>query len=331
MRAASLALPALLSLGCAGPSPAGATASPGPAGGAPRVLFVGNSLTEGHALPRMVESLARAAGQPLAVEAVTFGGFSLEDHWNQGDARRAIARGGWRYVVLQQGPSSLAASRANLVEWTRRFDGEIRRAGARPVLFAVWPESARAAAFDDVTRSYAEAASAVDGLLLPAGEAWRAAWRRQPALELYGTDGFHPTPRGTYLAALVIAAQLLGRSAAGLARDVHGAGVPEVRLSASERALFESAAAEAIGSVTGASRRDPARAGAPQPGDDERHQPGERPGEERPAVHRERAEARPLAPEPDQPDQRGRETAARQRELQHARGVAALHQRPQPR
>ncbi|MET0555604.1 MAG: SGNH/GDSL hydrolase family protein [Vicinamibacteria bacterium] len=243
---------ALAALGCAGrPSPSGASASPAPAAGGPRVLFVGNSLTEGNALPAMVEALARAAGQPLAVEAVTFGGFSLEDHWNRGDARRAIARGGFRFVVLQQGPSSLADSRANLVEWTRRFGEEIRRAGARPALYSVWPESARASVFADVTRSYAEAAASVDGLLLPVGEAWRAAWRREPSLALYGSDGFHPTPRGTYLAALVIAARLLDRPPAGLAQDVGGAGVPAVRLGPAERALFEAAAAEAIASPAG--------------------------------------------------------------------------------
>jgi hypothetical protein len=246
----STLLIALAALGCAGPpSPSGA--SPAAPGGAPRVLFIGNSLTEGNALPAMVETLARAAAQPLAVEKVTFGGFSLEDHWNQGDARRAIARGGFRFVVLQQGPSSLPESRANLLVWTRRFGEEIRSTGARPALYSVWPESARAGVFADVTESYRQAAASVDGVFLPAGEAWRAAWRRSPSLELYGSDGFHPTPRGTYLAALVIAARLLERSPVGLASDVGGAGVPPVRLSEAERALFEAAAVEAIASGAG--------------------------------------------------------------------------------
>jgi hypothetical protein len=253
MRSApSTILIVLAALGCAGrPSPSGASASPAPASGAPRVLFIGNSLTEGNALPAMVEALARASGQPLAVEAVTFGGFSLEDHWNQGDARRAIGRGGFRFVVLQQGPSSLPESRANLIEWTGRFGEEIRRAGARPALYSVWPESARSGVFGDVTESYRLAAASVEGVFLPAGECWRAAWRRSPSLALYGSDGFHPTPRGTYLAALVIAARLLERSPVGLARDVGGAGVPAVRLSDGERALFEAAAVEAIASNGG--------------------------------------------------------------------------------
>ena len=48
------------------------------------------------------------------------------------------------------------------------------------------------------------------------GEAWRAAWRRDPGLELFGTDGFHPTELGSYLVALVMYQQLTGRSPEGL-------------------------------------------------------------------------------------------------------------------
>jgi hypothetical protein len=59
-----------------------------------------------------------------------------------------------------------------------------------------------------VSQSYAAAAKNVKGLLLPAGEAWRAAWATDAALPLYGPDGFHPSPMGTYLAALVIYEQI---------------------------------------------------------------------------------------------------------------------------
>ncbi len=53
-------------------------------------------------------------------------------------------------------------------------------------------------------------------MLFPVGEAWLAAWRRDPSVPLYGPDGFHPTPTATYLAALVIYQQVTGRSPAGL-------------------------------------------------------------------------------------------------------------------
>ena len=49
------------------------------------------------------------------------------------------------------------------------------------------------------------------GFVFPAGEAWRAAWRRDPAAELYSPDGFHPTAKGSWLAALVMFEALYGR------------------------------------------------------------------------------------------------------------------------
>jgi hypothetical protein len=36
---------------------------------------------------------------------IRFVGNSLEDYWNDGRAARTIAREGWDFVVLQQGPA----------------------------------------------------------------------------------------------------------------------------------------------------------------------------------------------------------------------------------
>src|SRR5262245_9030570 len=177
-----------------------------------RVLFIGNSLTRANNLPGMVAAMSAAVGQPLECERVTFEGYSLEDHWNQGSAKQAIARGGWSIVVLQQGPSALPESRVLLIEYARRFDEEIRRVGARPALYMVWPTTARQFDFEGVKTSYEAAAKAIDGLFLPAGEAWRRAWQLDSRLALYEPDGLHPTVSGTYLAALVITARLTGKS-----------------------------------------------------------------------------------------------------------------------
>jgi hypothetical protein len=80
----------------------------------------------------------------------------------------------------------------------------------------VWPELSRSSWFDRVRDSYALAARDVSGWFLPAGEAWRTAWRDHPSLALYGNDDFHPTAAGSYAAALTIFAGLSGRSPLGL-------------------------------------------------------------------------------------------------------------------
>jgi len=211
------------------------------------VLFIGNSLTAANNLPLMLEAVARQRGETIACEVVAYPDFSLEDHWQRGDAVRAIARGGWTTVVLQQGPSALPESRVLLRAYVKKFDAEIRKAGARTALYMVWPSAARRGDFEGVHQSYEGAAKDVGGLLLPVGDAWRAAWRRDGTLALYGPDGFHPTPLASYLAALVMFQQLTGASPVGLPPTLTSASgaFPTIALTPKQADVIQHAADDA--------------------------------------------------------------------------------------
>lgn len=213
-----------------------------------KVLFIGNSLTAANDLPAMLAGLARSGRQrPLVWKAVLQPGASLEDQWKGGDARRAISSERWDVVVLQQGPSALPESRELLRRDAALFAAEIRAAGARPALYMVWPSRSRAADFDGVSFSYRMAARDVRGLLFPVGEAWRAAWKRDPRTDLYSSDGLHPTVGGSYLAALVMYEALYGQTPLGLPErltDKTGTS-PLVDLPPAQARLLQEAAAEA--------------------------------------------------------------------------------------
>jgi hypothetical protein len=114
------------------------------------------------------------------------------------------------FVVLQQGPSSLLESRANLRAWAASFAEIIRRRGGVPALYMVWPEETRLRMMGAVAESYRLAAKDVKGLILAGGEAWSAAWRIDPSIHLYGPDRFHPSELGSLLAALIIYEGLSG-------------------------------------------------------------------------------------------------------------------------
>jgi lysophospholipase L1-like esterase len=182
-----------------------------------RVVFIGNSLTAWNDLPNLFASLAHAGGHERPVtRTIAVGGFSLEDHWKQGDAQRILTTSRWDVVVLQQGPSALDESRRLLVDYTRRFAELAHAAGATPALYMVWPSTSRASDFAGVSTSYGAAARAVDGRLLPAGTAWRKVLREHRDIALYADDGLHPTFAGSYLAALVIYRELYDSPVAGL-------------------------------------------------------------------------------------------------------------------
>jgi hypothetical protein len=151
-----------------------------------RILFIGNSLTVAHALPETVTAMASAVGISCSSRVVAYPDYSLEDHWHRGDAAKAIAEGPWSFVVLQQGPSALPESRVLLRDYTKRFGALAAHAGARIALFMVWPSIGRAFDYDGVHESYRLSAADVAGVFVPAGDAWREVWRRNPRAALYG-------------------------------------------------------------------------------------------------------------------------------------------------
>ena len=185
------------------PAPAApAKADPAPPAKAQRILFVGNSLTYTGDIPARLQKLAAAMGRKATVETVAYPDFSLEDHWRDGRALAAI-RKGWDIVVLQQGTSSLADSREQLLEYARKFAQPIREAGAKPALYMVWPVQNRPGDFGAVIASYRAAATAVDGVLLPVGEAWLRALGADKRIRLY-SDAINPASLGQDLAILTI-------------------------------------------------------------------------------------------------------------------------------
>jgi hypothetical protein len=190
--------------------------------GSLRILFVGNSLTQTNDLPARVAALAASNGRKVEYQTVAFGGYNLEDHWNRGDARTALATRTWDVVVMQQGPSALPESQADLRKWAMRWADEARAVGTRPALMTVWPESYRKSALGEVIASYRRAAQAGRTDLLPAGSAWRLAWGCDERTPLFGSDGFHPSPLGTQTAALVVYGRLFKAPLVGIPMPSRG-------------------------------------------------------------------------------------------------------------
>ena len=181
-----------------------------------RVLFIGNSLTSSNDLPGMLVGIARQAGKQLAADSITLPNTALEDHYHQGTAHAALASGQYQLVIMQQGPSSLPESRLILRRGARALDRLIRAGGARPALYMVWPDLSRITYFDDVRESYSVAAAGVNGMFIPAGQAWLTAWSIDSSLPLYASDDFHPSRIGSYLAAMSMFCELYRQSPIGL-------------------------------------------------------------------------------------------------------------------
>lgn len=172
------------------------------------VLFIGNSLTYENDLPLLVKEIAAMDGVKMGITSITAGGFSLDDHWVQGQVQKELADHDYNFAVGQQGPSALPESQALLRAAAVKLAEECRKHGTKPALYGVWPTLQRAFDRDASIASYANAAIASNSRICPAGAAWKLAWADDPAMPLYGPDDFHPSAHGSMLAAMVVYASL---------------------------------------------------------------------------------------------------------------------------
>lgn len=178
---------------------------------APAVLLIGNSLTYTNDLPSLLVGVAGAAGDSIRVGMAAGPNLAVIDHTNGStDAIVQIDGHAWNYVVLQQGPTPAGICRDTLIIAAMRFQPHIQAAGGRAVLWLPWARQAFPQSLDYAGESATQAARAVGGVVAPVGIAWKMALDADPTLPLYGSDGYHPAPAGSALAALTIYDRLFG-------------------------------------------------------------------------------------------------------------------------
>jgi hypothetical protein len=214
-----------------------------------RVLFIGNSYTYVNNLPEMLRTMAAARGITLDVGMATTGGWKLSDHWTtaNSDAHRLLRDRKWDVVVLQEqsvfgstqvvGNVQRVGPDDQFQRYAKLWQEEIRSAGMTPAFYLTW---ARRGAPEDqavLDRAYVSAARAAKGILVPVGAAWQGTRQHHAGIELFQSDGSHPSPAGTYLAACTFFAAFFDRSPVGLPATVAGAAIDQetARPSANQR------------------------------------------------------------------------------------------------
>jgi hypothetical protein len=195
-----------------------------------RVLFIGNSYTYYNDLPGMLAALARAGKQPpLVHERETPGGYTLEKHWMDGKALKKLAAGKWDYVVLQEQSLRPLRDRARMFEYAHKLDDEIKRHGARTLLYQTWARQDAPEKQPELSRAHLDLGKELKARVVPVGMAWEWALKEAPKLALHVADKSHPSKAGTYLAACVFYATLYGKSPEGLPGDIGGLPDAEAR------------------------------------------------------------------------------------------------------
>jgi hypothetical protein len=196
-----------------------------------RVLFIGNSYTEVNNLPQVVSRLASAGGDSLYYQVNTPGGYTLQQHSTDNTTLNYIAQGNWDFVVLQeqsQRPSfNDGQVETQVYPYARKLDSLIHHYTpcAKTVFYmtwgrkngdasncAVWPPICTYDGMDSLLQlRYTIMAEDNDALISPVAKLWHYLRDNNPSLELYQADESHPSPAGTYAAALSFYSLFFGK------------------------------------------------------------------------------------------------------------------------
>ena len=186
-------------------------------------LFVGNSYTYVNNLPEVIKEIANSKGDVFMHQSHTPGGATLSQHASSISLQNQLLEEEWDYVILQgqsQNPSFPPSQVANDVyPFAESLSNDIRIANtcSKPVFFMTWgrengdtqncefyePLCTYEGMQERLIESYTEMAEMNNSLLAPVGIAWKNIRATYPTINLYSSDGSHPSKNGTYLSACV--------------------------------------------------------------------------------------------------------------------------------
>lgn len=182
-----------------------------------KVLFLGNSYTSVNNLPQVIKEVALSAGDTLVFESHTPGGYQLADHNLDPVSQAKIMSGGWDYVVIQgqsQEPITLpgqfnsngltlnnkikqynpCAVTVSYMTWGMK-NGDASNCTAFPVMCTYQKMDS------SLKESYLNLTSTINGEVAPVSVVWNYLRQNHPNIELYQSDGSHPSVAGSYAAA----------------------------------------------------------------------------------------------------------------------------------
>lgn len=198
------------------------------------VLFVGNSYTYYNDLWDIFQQCAESAGYHVTVDSVTSGGYHLYQYLDSSDFQaqvfnKRVTQNTYDYVILQDhstGPIEDYDAFAQAVKTIVDLLPE----DTHVVLYQTWGRQEDSETLtklgltnETMTQALAEAyqklGAELDIPVSPVGTAFRDVHVNHPEIELYNMDHTHPSPAGSYLAALTHFAVLTGDSPENVTYD----------------------------------------------------------------------------------------------------------------
>lgn len=183
-----------------------------------KVLFLGNSYTSTNNLPLIISDLATSTGDVFIYDSNLIGGYTLQDHYNSTTSKNKILSNDWDYIVLQEQsqtpsfpvPAAFLGGFLNLENYIKT-----NKPCALISAFMTWghqngdfqncPTNPNVCTYlgmqSLIQDRYMEFSSLFNSEVTPVGVVWKYIRENHPSINLYQSDGSHPSLAGSYLAA----------------------------------------------------------------------------------------------------------------------------------
>ena len=184
------------------------------------VLFLGNSYTASNNLPNIISTIANSMGHYLYAESNLMGGATLQTHVNNTNSNNLITSGDWDYVVLQEQSQYPAFPLSQVEQDVFPYAAQLNQLindynnCGQTVFFMTWgrengdsgncpnwPPVCTYEGMDDLLHErYMIMANDNGGFISPVGAVWRYIRDAKYDMNLYSSDGSHPSFLGSYVA-----------------------------------------------------------------------------------------------------------------------------------
>ena len=184
------------------------------------VLFIGNSYTASNNLPNIISTIANSMGDYLYTESNLIGGATLQTHVNNNTTNNLIMNGDWDYVSIQeqsQYPSfPIWQVEQDVFPYATQLNQLISDYNdcGQTILFMTWgrengdtnncpnwPPVCTYEGMDDLLHErYMIMANDNSAFVSPVGAVWRYIRDGEYEIDLYSSDGSHPSFLGSYVA-----------------------------------------------------------------------------------------------------------------------------------
>lgn len=195
-----------------------------------KILFIGNSYTSVNNLPQLILDIASTTGDDFYFQSSTPGGCTFRQHLTV--SSELIKQGGWDYVVLQEQSQLPSFPYTQFMSESYPYAQELctlireYNPDAKIVFYMTWGRrdgDAQNAPYYEPLGTYEGMDSLLQArylimaqdnqtMVAPVAKVWRSIRENHPEIDLYQSDGSHPSLVGSYAAAFTFYSLLFSKN-----------------------------------------------------------------------------------------------------------------------